>query len=79
MGDYSIYMILADDLKKRESTMWVYAGRATSKKKALESAYDLLYEEGGGVEAIAVIDWASQDETFVRWIGGEDGNGPEAP
>ena len=79
MGDYSIYMILADDLKKRESTMWVYAGRATSKKKALELAHDLLYEEGGGVEAIAVIDWTSQDETFVRRTGRLKDDGPEAP
>ena len=74
MGDYSIYMIFGQDPNKRESRMRVYAGRATSKKKALEVAYDILSEEGGGVEAVAVIDWASQDETFVCRIGSEDGN-----
>ena len=79
MGDYSIYMIFSQDPNKRESRMRVYAGRATSKKKALEVAHDILYEEDGGVEAVAVIDWASQDETFVRRTGRPQDDGPEAP
>jgi hypothetical protein len=55
----------------------VYAGRAASKNKAIELACELLHEEGGGVEAVDVIDWANQDETFVSQIGSDD-DGPEA-
>jgi hypothetical protein len=75
VADYSIYMILSHSTDKRRGQIRVYAGRATSKSKAIELAYDLLYEEGGGVDAVAVVDWASQDETFVYRIGCEDCDG----
>jgi len=79
LDGYSIYMIFGQDPNKRASSMRVYGGHAISKKQALELAYRLLYEEGGGVEAVAVIDWASQDETFVRRTGRPQDDGPEAP
>ena len=76
MGDYSIHIIFPQDPDRRESRLRVYAGRAASKNKAIELACELLHEEGGGVEAVDVIDWANQDETFVSRIGSDDG--PEA-
>jgi hypothetical protein len=77
MGDYSIHFIIPQDPDRRESPMRVYGGRVASKNKAIELAYELLHEEGRGVEAVDVIDWASQDGTFVSRIGSED-DGPEA-
>jgi hypothetical protein len=77
MGDYSIHIIFPQDPDRQESRLRVYAGRAASKNKAIELACELLHEEGGGVEAVDVIDWANQDETFVSQIGSDD-DGPEA-
>lgn len=75
MGDHSIY-ISFDDPNKRESRMWVYAGRAASKNKAISLAYKLMHEEGGGVEQVRIINWNSQVEFFIRRIGSED-DGPD--
>ena len=68
MGSYSIYIIFPQDLGGQKSRIRVCAGQVTSKKKAMDLAYDLLYEEGGDIEAVDVIDWQSQDTTFVRRI-----------
>jgi hypothetical protein len=62
MGSYSIYIIFPQDLDGQKCRIRVCAGQVASKKKAMELAYDLLYEEGGGVEAVDVIDWQSQEK-----------------
>jgi hypothetical protein len=73
MDNVSIYVIFPQNLDRRKSRIRVYAGQVASKKKAIELAYDLLYEEGGDIEAVDVIDWQSEDRTFIRWIVRSDG------
>lgn len=73
MGGYSIYMIFADDTRKRGSRMRLYGGWAYDKDDALGLARKVLGEEGGGVEAVEVIDWSGRsDGAYVYRLESED-------
>ncbi len=46
--------------------MRVYAGRALSEDEARERASAILNEQGGGAEAVEVIDWARPENTVIH-------------
>ena len=46
--------------------MRVYAGRAVSEDEARERASAILNEQGGGAEAVEVIDWGRPEDTFIH-------------
>ena len=64
MDDYSIYIIFPNKPDNSQGRMRVYAGRATSNDEAIERAYAILNDEGGGVEAVEIIDWRSPDDIY---------------
>ena len=48
--------------------MRVYAGRAVSEDEARERASAILNEQGGGAEAVEVIDWEGRrPPLFTAW------------
>ncbi len=54
--------------------MRVYAGRAVSEDEARERASAILNEQGGGAEAVEVIDWGRPEDTVVHRIDRNDGH-----
>jgi hypothetical protein len=56
-SNYSIYIIFSSKPGKDEGRVRVYAGRAVSEDEARERASAIMNEQGGGAEAVEVIDW----------------------
>ena len=46
--------------------MRVYAGRAVSEDEARERASAILNEQGGGAEAVEVIDWERPEVAVIH-------------
>ena len=46
--------------------MRVYAGRAVSEDEARERANAILNEQGGGAEAVEVINWGRPEATVIH-------------
>ena len=71
-GNHSIYIIFPRNPGKDKGGMQVYAGRAISEDEAIERAYAILAERGGGPIAVEVIDWGSANDYVVRRINRDD-------
>jgi hypothetical protein len=46
--------------------MRVYAGRAVSEGEARERANAILNEQGGGAEAVEIINWGRPEATVIH-------------
>ena len=66
MSNYSLYIIFPRNPGKDEGRMWVYAGRARSEDQARERANTILNEQGGGAEAVEVIERGKREYTVVH-------------
>jgi hypothetical protein len=65
-SNYSIYIIFPRNPGKDEGRMRVYAGRALSEDEARERASAILNEQGGGAEAVEVIDWERPEVAVIH-------------
>jgi len=65
-SNYSLYIIFPRKPGKDEGRLRVYAGRAVSEDEARERASAILNEQGGGAEAVEVIDWGRPEDTFIH-------------
>ena len=73
-SNYSIYIIFPRKPGKDKGEIRVYAGRAVSEDEARERASAILDEQGGGAEAVEVIDWGRPEETIIHRLDRNDGH-----
>ena len=64
MDKHSTYIIFPSKSDNSQGRKRVYAGRTTSRDEAIKWAYEILNDEGGGVEAVEIIDWRRPDDIY---------------